>query len=56
MKRIEDIEKMVLEELEKAALEGKADVPQGLQGRIQERILAREIAREAAWKSERVPR
>ena len=44
MKRIEDIEKMGLEELEAAAMEEKVEVPQGLAGRIQERILAAELA------------
>lgn len=46
MKRIEDIEKMGLEELEAAAMEEKVEVPQGLAGRIQERILASELAKE----------
>ncbi len=46
MKRIEDIEKMGLEELEAAAMEEKVEVPQGLAGRIQERILAAELAKE----------
>ena len=46
MKRIEDIEKMGLEELEAAALEENVEVPQGLAGRIQERILAAELAKE----------
>ena len=45
MKRIEDIEKMGLEELETAAMEEKVEVPQGLAGRIQERILAAELAK-----------
>ena len=46
MKRIEDIEKMGLEELEAAAMEEKVEVPQGLAGRIQERILAAELVKE----------
>ena len=46
MKRIEDIEKMGLEELEAATMEEKVEVPQGLAGRIQERILAAELAKE----------
>ena len=46
MKRIEDIEKMGLEELEAAAMEEKVEVPQGFAGRIQERILASELAKE----------
>ena len=46
MKRIEDIEKMGLEELEAAAMEEKVEVPQGLARRIQERILAAELAKE----------
>ncbi len=46
MKRIEDIEKMGLEELEAVAMEEKVEVPQGLAGRIQERILAAELAKE----------
>ena len=46
MKRIEDIEKMGLEELEAAAMEENVEVPQGLAGRIQERILAAELAKE----------
>ena len=46
MKRIEDIEKMGLEDLEAAAMEEKVEVPQGLAGRIQERILAAELAKE----------
>ena len=45
MKRIEDIEKMGLEELEAAAKEEKVEMPQGLAGRIQERILAAELAK-----------
>ena len=45
MKRIEDIEKMGLVELEAAAMEEKVEVPQGLAGRIQERILAAELAK-----------
>ena len=46
MKRIEDIEKMGLEELEAATMEEKVEVPQGLAGRIHERILAAELAKE----------
>ena len=46
MKRIEDIEKMGLEELEAAAIEEKVEVPQGLAWRIQERILSSELAKE----------
>ena len=46
MKRIEDIEKMGLEELEAAAMEENVEVPHGLAGRIQERILAAELAKE----------
>ena len=46
MKRIEDIEKMGLEELEAAAMEEKIEVPRGLAWRIQERILAAELAKE----------
>lgn len=46
MKRIEDIEKMGLEELEAAAMEENVEVPQGLAGRIQERILAAELVKE----------
>ena len=46
MKRIEDIEKMGLEELEAATMEEKVEVPQGLAGRIHERILASELAKE----------
>ena len=46
MKRIEDIEKMGQEELEAAAMEENVEVPQGLAGRIQERILAAELAKE----------
>lgn len=45
MKRIDDIEKMGLEELEAAAIAGNADVPQGLEERIKERILAREMSK-----------
>ena len=45
MKRIDDIEKMGLEELEAAAMAGNTGVPQGLEERIKERILAREITR-----------
>ena len=46
MKRIEDIEKMGLEELEAAAMGEKVEVPQGLEERIQERILAAELVKE----------
>lgn len=45
MKRIDDIEKMGLEELEAAAMAGNAGVPQGLEERIKERILAREMSK-----------
>ena len=45
MKRIDDIEKMGLEELEAAAMAGNAGVPQGLETRIKERILAREMSK-----------
>lgn len=45
MKRIDDIEKMGLEELEAAAMAENAGVPQGLEKRIKERILAREITK-----------
>lgn len=45
MKRIDDIEKMGLEELEAAAMAGNTGVPQGLEERIKERILAREMTR-----------
>lgn len=45
MKRIDDIEKMGLEELEAAAMAGNIGVPQGLEERIKERILAREMIR-----------
>ena len=45
MKRIEDIEKMGLEELEAAAMDGQVEVPQGLTGRVRERILAAELAK-----------
>lgn len=48
MKRIEDIEKMGLEELEAAAMDGDVEVPQGLSGRIQERILAAQLAKETS--------
>lgn len=48
MKRIEDIEKMGLEDLEKAALEEKVPVPEGLAERIQERLAAAEIVKEDA--------
>ena len=56
MKRIEDIEKMGLEELEAAAMEEKVEVPQGLAGRIQERILAAELAQEPPIKKPQVHR
>ena len=45
MKRIDDIEKMGLEELEAAAMAGNTGVPQGLEERIKERILAREMSK-----------
>ena len=45
MKKIEDIEKMGLEELEEAAMDGQVEVPQGLTGRVRERILAAELAK-----------
>ena len=45
MKRIDDIEKMGLEELESAAMAGNTGVPQGLEERIKERILAREMSK-----------
>ncbi|MBQ7017985.1 MAG: hypothetical protein IJN06_03135 [Bacteroidales bacterium] len=45
MKRIDDIEKMGLEELEAVAMAGNTSVPQGLEERIKERILAREMTR-----------
>ena len=45
MNRIEDIEKMGLEELEAAAMDGQVEVPQGLTGRVRERILAAELAK-----------
>lgn len=45
MKRIDDIEKMELEELEAAAMAGNTGVPQGLEERIKERILAREMTK-----------
>lgn len=48
MKRIEDIEKMGLEELEAAALAEDMEIPQGLAGKIQERILAAEMAKDPA--------
>lgn len=46
MKKIEDIERMGMNELETAAMAEKVEVPQGLAGRIQERILAAELDRE----------
>ena len=45
MKRIDDIEKMGREELESAAMAGNTGVPQGLEERIKERILAREMSK-----------
>ena len=45
MKRIDDIEKMGLEELESAAMAGNTGVPQGLEERIKERILVREMSK-----------
>ena len=48
MKRIEDIEKMGLEDLEKAAMEEKVPVPEGLAERIQERLAAAEFVKEDA--------
>ena len=45
MKRIDDIEKMGLEDLEAAAMAGNPGVPQGLEERIKERILAREMSK-----------
>ena len=56
MKRIEDIEKMGLEELEAAAMGEKVEVPQGLAGRIQERILAAELAKELPVRKPKVQR
>lgn len=46
MKKIEDIERMGMNELETAAMAEKVEVPQGLARRIQERILAAELDRE----------
>ena len=56
MKRIEDIEKMGLEELEAAAMGEKVEVPQGLAERIQERILAAELAKELPVRKPKVQR
>ena len=56
MKRIEDIEKMGLEELEAAAMEENVEVPQGLAGRIQERILAAELAKESPIEKPQIQR
>jgi hypothetical protein len=56
MKRIEDIEKMGLEELEAAAMEEKVEVPQGLAERIRERILAAELAKELPVRKPKVQR
>ena len=47
---------MGLEELEAAAMEEKVEVPQGLAGRIQERILAAELAQEPPIKKPQVHR
>ena len=44
MKRIEDIEKMELDELESAALEKDVTVPSGLEDRIMASLAAKEIA------------
>ena len=56
MKRIEDIEKMGLEELEAAAMEENVEVPQGLAERIRERILAAELAKELPVRKPKVQR
>lgn len=53
MKRIDDIEKMGLEELEAVAEAENAAVPQGLEERIKERILAGEVAKVSAKKMPR---
>ena len=56
MKRIEDIEKMGLEELEAAAMGEKVEVPQGLVERIRERILAAELVKEPPVRKPKVQR
>ncbi|MBR5385473.1 MAG: hypothetical protein IK143_06390 [Bacteroidales bacterium] len=43
MKRIEDIEKMDLDALERAALEENISVPEGLSERIENAIIAEEV-------------
>lgn len=46
MKRIEDIEMMTPEELEKAALQEDIRVPEGLRGRMEAAIAAKELTAE----------
>ncbi len=48
MKKFEEIEKMRLEDLEKAALEERVQVPEGLAERIQEKLATVEIVKEDA--------
>ena len=54
MKKIEDIEKMELEELESAALSLETEVPSGLEDRIKAALAAKTIAEESKPKPARL--
>lgn len=54
MKKIEDIEKMELEELESAALSVETEVPSGLEDRIKAALAAKTIAEESKSKPARL--
>ncbi len=56
MKRIENIEKMGIEELEAAAMDEQVEVPQGLVERVKDRILAAELAKEPPFVEPQVQR